>query len=152
MPASNIIDRMRQMTKAYTEKETKFRLPHGARFVYDATTGATKDEPGTVLMEKKRGRVAVLPNKLASSAARSMKRLFPVAANTVDLIAASVPFESGKTLVYNLTVSECNEYFANGVLVHNCDATRYMLHSHRMDMAVQTKPLRLPEKKKMVVV
>ena len=28
--------------------------------------------------------------------------------------------------VYNLTVAECPEYFANGVLVHNCDALRYL--------------------------
>jgi intein/homing endonuclease len=27
--------------------------------------------------------------------------------------------------VYDLTVDECHEYFANGILVHNCDATRY---------------------------
>lgn len=38
MTASHMLNRMRQKTKAYTEKETKFRLPHGARFeaVYDA--------------------------------------------------------------------------------------------------------------------
>jgi hypothetical protein len=27
--------------------------------------------------------------------------------------------------VFNLTVAEQPEYFANGVLVHNCDAIRY---------------------------
>jgi hypothetical protein len=39
MPASRILDRMREKTKQYTEKHTKFRLPHDARFeaVYDAT-------------------------------------------------------------------------------------------------------------------
>ena len=38
MPAANILDKMRRKTEAYTEKESKFRLPHGARFeaVYDA--------------------------------------------------------------------------------------------------------------------
>ncbi|MBP8183356.1 MAG: hypothetical protein KAX88_04575 [Rhodoferax sp.] len=29
--------------------------------------------------------------------------------------------------VYNLTV-EGGEYYANGILVHNCDALRYVLH------------------------
>jgi phage terminase large subunit-like protein len=32
------------------------------------------------------------------------------------------------------------------------DALRYLCHSHRMDSAVETKPLRLPDKKKMVMV
>jgi PBSX family phage terminase large subunit len=33
--------------------------------------------------------------------------------------------------VYNLTVDNCPEFFANGVLVHNCqDRTRYALFSH----------------------
>jgi len=32
--------------------------------------------------------------------------------------------------VYNLTVEGEHEYFANGVLTHNCDALRYCLYSH----------------------
>lgn len=31
--------------------------------------------------------------------------------------------------VYNLTVAGTSEYFANGILVHNCDALRYIAHS-----------------------
>jgi hypothetical protein len=27
--------------------------------------------------------------------------------------------------VYNLTVEGCPEYYANGILAHNCDAMRY---------------------------
>lgn len=35
---------------------------------------------------------------------------------------------AGVDVVYNLTIEGCHEYFANGVLVHNCyDETRYML-------------------------
>lgn len=33
---------------------------------------------------------------------------------------------SEKQQVYNLTVKECPEYYANGILVHNCDAERYL--------------------------
>jgi PBSX family phage terminase large subunit len=33
--------------------------------------------------------------------------------------------------VYNLSVSDCPEYFAAGVLVHNCDAARYALVTTR---------------------
>lgn len=29
--------------------------------------------------------------------------------------------------VFNLTVEGAPEYYANGVLVHNCDTTRYMV-------------------------
>jgi len=29
--------------------------------------------------------------------------------------------------VYNLTVADAHEYFANGVLVHNCDALVWAL-------------------------
>ena len=29
--------------------------------------------------------------------------------------------------VFNLTVADAAEYYANGVLVHNCDAMRYMV-------------------------
>lgn len=32
-----------------------------------------------------------------------------------------------KAPVYNLTVQDQHEYYANGVLTHNCDATRYMV-------------------------
>jgi hypothetical protein len=33
---------------------------------------------------------------------------------------------AGTGTVYNLTVDEVHEYFANGVLVSNCDAIRYV--------------------------
>lgn len=31
--------------------------------------------------------------------------------------------------VYNLTVADAHEYYAAGVLVHNCDAARYVIAS-----------------------
>jgi hypothetical protein len=38
----------------------------------------------------------------------------------------------GQHKVYNLTVEDCPEFFANGVLVHNClDALRYALYSYK---------------------
>jgi len=36
-----------------------------------------------------------------------------------------------KRKVYNLTVADCPEFYANGVLVHNCDALRYALMGAR---------------------
>lgn len=43
-------------------------------------------------------------------------------------------YDAGKADVYNLTVEDESEFFANGVLVHNCDATRYLI------MAIGTEP------------
>ncbi len=34
---------------------------------------------------------------------------------------------SKRSIVYNLTVDDQHEYFANGILVSNCDALRYGL-------------------------
>ena len=42
------------------------------------------------------------------------------------------PERCGKADVYNLTVGGCHEYFANGVLVSNCDALRYGAMSRPM--------------------
>jgi hypothetical protein len=36
-------------------------------------------------------------------------------------------YDAGRADVYNLTVEDEPEFFANGVLVHNCDAGRYLL-------------------------
>lgn len=41
-------------------------------------------------------------------------------------VVASV-CDVGRADVYNLTVEGEPEFFANGVLVHNCDALRYLL-------------------------
>jgi hypothetical protein len=44
-------------------------------------------------------------------------------------LVSVVGITAGKSrqAVYNLTVNAVPEYFANGVLVHNCDATRYLI-------------------------
>lgn len=45
---------------------------------------------------------------------------------TAPAFALSVR-EAGQGDVYNLTVEEDHEYFANGILVSNCDAERYII-------------------------
>lgn len=37
--------------------------------------------------------------------------------------------ENYNEYVYDLEVDECHEYFANGILVHNCDASRYLVQT-----------------------
>jgi hypothetical protein len=49
--------------------------------------------------------------------------------NTVNSYAAAPRVlskeDAGTASVYNLTVADCHEYYANGILVHNCDAVLY---------------------------
>ncbi len=40
---------------------------------------------------------------------------------------APVPVRVVQPYVYNLTVGGAHEFYADGVLVHNCDALRYLL-------------------------
>jgi len=47
-----------------------------------------------------------------------------------------------KEEVYDLTVDEKHEYFANGILVHNCiDALRYMLNAAHYHQVPMDEPL-----------
>mgnify|MGYP000101804248 FL=1 len=46
--------------------------------------------------------------------------------STVDVSVLSVLDTGRRSDVYNLTIEDVPEYFANGVLVHNCDAMRYL--------------------------
>ena len=53
--------------------------------------------------------------------------------NTVKsiFVAEVAPKNLGKKKVYDLTVEDAHEYFAEGILVHNClDALRYALATH----------------------
>lgn len=47
--------------------------------------------------------------------------------------------------VYNLAVAECPEYFANGVLVHNCDAALYAWRAHKAFLAQPAPNAKTPE-------
>jgi hypothetical protein len=39
--------------------------------------------------------------------------------------------ESSEEEVYDLMIEDKHEYFANGILVHNCDAIRYAVHWYK---------------------
>lgn len=46
----------------------------------------------------------------------------------------------GRSAVFNLTVDDAHTYFANGVLVHNCDAVRYnLVDSFKLDRDMRPK-------------
>lgn len=44
----------------------------------------------------------------------------------VPLHVVNVIEDQKRSIVYNLTVADVPEYYANGILVHNCDALRYL--------------------------
>jgi len=46
----------------------------------------------------------------------------PTSTATPRTAQSVAPTETGRETVYNLSVGGCPEYFANGILVHNCDA------------------------------
>ncbi|MCD0446475.1 PBSX family phage terminase large subunit [Glycomyces sp. A-F 0318] len=52
-------------------------------------------------------------------------------AASADVHVLRVTAMPEKQAVWNLTVADCPEYFASGILVHNCDALRYGLHTTR---------------------
>jgi len=64
----------------------------------------------------------------------------------------------GKAKVYNITVEGEHEYFANGLLVSNCDAFRYLVinvldiapEQHADPMRVRSMPLHNPEKNRTI--
>lgn len=51
---------------------------------------------------------------------------------------------SGYADVYNLTV-EAGEYYAAGVLVHNCDQVQYACLADPLDFATKKKKPQLPQ-------
>ena len=63
------------------------------------------------------------PARTASGCSRSTATASPSAAGVYVLSVCELP---GRVPVFNLTVEGCPEFFASGVLVHNCDAMRYL--------------------------
>ncbi len=66
----------------------------------------------------------------------SIQKFFPVQGNAAHFIEKSSTAIFQK--VYNLTVKDNHEYYANGILVSNCDALRYLV-SARMASKVKAQ-------------
>lgn len=84
---------------------------------------ALKEELGIVSTEKMLGKKKSGLKKSAKFAEKLTQRLSQIVANTVILTAGQQPSEDAE--VFNLA-TEDGMYFANGVLVSNCDALRYL--------------------------
>ena len=77
------------------------------------------------------------------TASIAIKNLNPTNIKNSDFVHVSVPKNSvGIKKVYNLSVENDEEYFANGLLVHNCDALRYALMTHKV---ITYDPYKKPE-------
>jgi hypothetical protein len=59
--------------------------------------------------------------------------------STAAVRVLRVRFGKREEPVFNLTVDGEPEYFANGILVHNCDATRYLVHYLDSQAGFRTK-------------
>jgi phage terminase large subunit len=94
-------------------------------------TSRKRGENGIVCMERIHGRIGNIKSCYANNAEKNIKHA-TVARNQnfVILTAKLKHLERGEgslKRVYDLTVEDAHEYFANGVLVHNCDAMRYAI-------------------------
>jgi hypothetical protein len=80
-----------------------------------------------------RQRVGEVGWMMCDGPAGSASRSFPLVSTRTRVTAPdSAPsviavLPAGRETVYNLTVHECHEFYANGILVKNCDALRYMI-------------------------
>lgn len=63
-------------------------------------------------------------SKIAQNAEKSSVQINTDPEHTAPVSVLGLQEEKSQT-VYNISVEGCNEYFANGILVHNCDALVY---------------------------
>ena len=113
--------------------------PRGSRSNADVTTAVKPSSPSpfkttasarTPASPRGDGRVGLTMSKGRARSVASSTR--PIATQGPRLVRASVVgnYAAGRSPVYNLTVLGPPEFFANGVLVHNClDSLRYALLS-----------------------
>jgi hypothetical protein len=92
-----------------------------------------KVENGTNNTQKNNGLIEKLLNTLVKNVEMSMKQNIEEFQNTAIIIAKLNLIEESESYeadVYDIMVEDCHEYFANGILVHNCiDAVRYATYS-----------------------
>ena len=103
-----------------------------------------KEKNGTHNMAKKLGRIEKKQLEDAINVIKNIVHHFQQDLNFViptankKLYVLDVKKLEKKQKVYNLSVEDCHEYFAEGILVSNCDALRYGLNS--------IKQIRVPSK------
>jgi hypothetical protein len=89
-------------------------------------TSQKKAENGTLNTAKTAGLTDLTRGTIAKSAERNIKLESQAEQSIVIKTVRRKPLEQEEQ-VYDLMIDECHEYYANGLLVHNCiDALRYV--------------------------
>jgi phage terminase large subunit len=97
------------------------RSPHATRLGTPGSAPTTASRPGAARPGWMTSTVTVPPAGARSgSTATRTSSAAPVRVVRISAVPGRQP-------VYNLTVAGSPEFYANGVLVHNCDALRYMV-------------------------
>jgi hypothetical protein len=108
------------LQKSFNQKELK-KLKNGI--------SQMMAENGTQNTEKKLGLIESIKQKLVKFVAMNTKQDMLQSQNIAIKTAKLLRLEKGEKKVinvYDLMIEDCHEYFANGILVHNCiDAIRY---------------------------
>jgi hypothetical protein len=100
-------------------------VPNGTLRTATAPTRAMPRIVGQLKRITRRANVQSVVPLLKSTATTRQKPVPDPAPTSSVYLVRSEP--RGKLPVYNLTVEEAHEYFANGILVHNCHAENYCM-------------------------
>jgi phage terminase large subunit len=97
-------------------------------------TGTDQKSPDSVPTNARargvEGLASTTPRESVRSAALHSRSTNTASSAIARAVAVSSVRRGGeKRAVYNLTVRDAHEYFANGILVSNCDAARYAVYS-----------------------
>ena len=86
-------------------------------------TNPRKGENGIVKTKKRHGQKRSSGLRLANNAEKNIKQKQSSQQNTANKTVEQQHCEDAE--VFDLSISDCPEYFANNVLFHNCDILRY---------------------------
>jgi hypothetical protein len=110
-------------TRSVTNADLRLRASAEERQIVSAPTNVNQHGDGLAISitNSERARSAARPSPLINTNRRA----------SAPVHVLGVVAEKTRRPVYNLTVSEIPEFYANGVLVHNCmDAARYGIFTH----------------------
>lgn len=115
-----------KITRGLEARKTKSKLPRH-QSLQSCGTQVKRAKSGTLSMLCSHGQIENSSKLFASNAAKSSTRHIQHAPSSATPIAGLRRFvPDAKTLVYDLTVEHHHCYVANGILVSNSDAFRYL--------------------------
>ena len=127
------------------EERTKYILAKSAHSLKSGTL-LKWEKNGTVSIAKKSGQIINILKKNVSVVPKFIKHLSQLVQSIAQIIANQPTVESISTTktrqdVYNLTVANSHNYYANGILVANCDSLRYLVMSRMSKTEFDDRPL-----------